>query len=539
MPFIFSFPFFFFPPNNSLCMLTRQKLRNALPHCINTIHLTYSRVGTTMSFHQQTEAFELWLKTEKVQISPKIQLKDLRSAGQGRAVVAIQDIDEDDIMFELPRLVLLNAGNNSLVEDHPELREKLLDLGQWEALVLVVMYEWKVKKNSRWLPYLEVLPLTDSKNYKFDQLIFWEENELAKLHPSLIVDRVGKLSTLSMYNKLFPTIAVDEFKLSELADTTLHEFNTVATSIMSYSFDVENAKDAEDLDDEDIEQDDEASIRESDYLKSMVPLGDTLNADTHKHNASLMYTASSLVMRAVKPIKQGEQVYNTYSDHPNAEILRRYGYVEQYGSAHDFAEVSLEVIKKYFRESTSLSLETVEDILAVLKEIEAEEEENFVLDTFDIYASGDISFEFTFLVQLFTVVAGINDQRSFNFASLDVKARGLRRVFKKCYQFLESGKLTLTYVDIYKKILMLRMAEYPKIAHTDFAPAKPPLSREELAQTVLRSEYKSLQKCLDFDLVYTGKEVSYAVVEDDKLLRNIMKKDIFEGGENTFKKQRR
>lgn len=496
-----------------------------------------------MSFHTQTEAFLSWLTKEKVTVSPKINVADLRTSGQGRAVVAVEDIELDDVLFELPRSVLLNAENSSLVTDHPELREKLLEMGQWEALVLVVMYEWKVKGSaSRWLPYFDILPLTDSNNYSLDQLIFWSEEELSKLSPSFIVDRVGKQSGLAMYNKLFPGIAVDSFQLKELADITLAEFNLVATLIMSYSFDVENAKDSDaedDLDEEDIDEVEGDSIKESGYFKSMVPLADTLNADTHKHNASLMYTPSSLVMRAIKPISKGEQVYNTYSDHPNAEILRRYGYVEQQGSAHDFAEISLETIKKYFAESTSLSLETVEDILAVLKEIEAEEEENFVLDTFDVYASGDISFEFTFLVQLFTVVAGINDQRSFNFASLDVKARGLRRVFKKCYQFLESGNLTQAYVDIYKKILRLRMVEYPKIANLDFPPLRSLLSRADMLEIVLKSEYKSLSNCLDFDLVYRGKDVSYDVVDDDKLLRNIMKKDIFEGSENNYKKQKR
>lgn len=501
-------------------------------------------IKASMSFLTQTTTFEAWLGQNLVEISPKVHVADLRAKGQGRAVVALQDIEEDEVVFKIPRSVLLNAENCSLVKDYPEIEAGLLKLGQWEALILVVMYEWKVKKtSSRWAPYFDVLPLNDTENYKFNQLIFWTDAELGKLAPSLIVDRIGRESAKNMYNNLFPKIAVYSLGIVELKDVSLQEFNFVATVIMSYSFDVENAKENDEDEDsgeeDDLNNDNDDSVKDSGYFKSMVPLADTLNADTHKHNASLMYTPSNLVMRAIKPIAKGEQVYNTYSDHPNAEILRRYGYVEQQGSAHDFAEVPLNTIKKFFAESTSLSSETVEDVLSVLKEIEREEEESFILDAFDIYASGEITFEFTFLVQFFTVVACINDQRSFNATSLDVKNRGLRRVFKKCYQFLESGKLTKSYVDIYKKILMLRMSEYPKIATTDFKPFNSELSRADMSAIVLKSEHKSLKNCLDFDKVYKSGETVYGTIDDDKLLRNIMKKDIFEGSdEKSYKKRK-
>lgn len=497
-----------------------------------------------MSFQTQTEAFEAWLGAHLVEVSANVEIADLRADGQGRAVVATQDIKEDDVLFKIPRSVLLNAESSSLVQEHPEVVDKLHALGQWEALILVVMYEWKVKaESSNWLPYLNVLPLKDTENYQFNQPFFWTESELEKLAPSLVLKRIGHQSAKDMYDRLFPKVAVEELGISELKDISVKDFDYVATIIMSYSFDVENAKEGEDEEEDDEEESDEEtddSVKASGYFKSMVPLADTLNADTHKHNASLMYTPSSLVMRAIKPIAKGEQVYNTYSDLPNAEILRRYGYVEQQGSAHDFAEVPLDIIRKFFAENTSLSLETVDDVLSVLREIEQEEGEEFILDTFDIYASGEIAFEFTFVVQLFTIVAGINDQRSFNAASLEVKARAMRRVFKKCYQFLESGKLTKSYSEIYKKILKLRIHEYPKVANQDFQPLKTDLSRAELAVVVLKSEYTSLLACLDFEKVYNRGETKFNVIDDDKLLSNIMKKDIFEGSdERPHKKQKR
>jgi SET domain-containing protein 6 len=50
-------------------------------------------------------------------------------------------------------------------------------------------------------------------------------------------------------------------------------------------------------------------------------------------------------MRSIQPIARGEQIYNTYGDLPNADLLRRYGYVIS-GLRDDVVEVSAELIIK-------------------------------------------------------------------------------------------------------------------------------------------------------------------------------------------------
>ena len=111
----------------------------------------------------------------------------------------------------------------------------------------------------------------------------------------------------------------------------------------------EKGNDEEDEDeDEDKEDDDDDEEEDNEYYKSMVPFADTLNADTHLNNAILIYSTDQLIMTCIKPIAKGEQVYNTYSDHPNLELLRRYGYVELNGSKYDFGEIPLSTIKSVF-----------------------------------------------------------------------------------------------------------------------------------------------------------------------------------------------
>jgi len=70
--------------------------------------------------------------------------------------------------------------------------------------------------------------------------------------------------------------------------------------------------------------------------------------------ARLFYEKDSLNMVAVKPIKHGEQIWNTYGDLPNAELLRRYGHVDiipldqsglfPYGNPSDDVEIPADLV---------------------------------------------------------------------------------------------------------------------------------------------------------------------------------------------------
>lgn len=469
-----------------------------------------------MSFESKTDAFVQWLQKNGVDVSGKIAVEDRRADGQGRLVVAACDIAEDDILFAIPRKVLLNVESCSLVENVPQIKESLMAAGQWDALVAVLIYEWK--SPSRWLPYLDVLPLREN-DYTLDQLTFWLQEELENLSPSLVVSRVGRDAARQMFDRY-----VKLAQAHNLPSVTMDEFDVVATVIQSYSFDVEKpGADGSESEDDEPEQQDE-SVADSLFLKSMVPLADTLNADTKLHNASLVHSDDVLQMRAIKNIAKGDQIYNTYSDHPNAELLRRYGYVETSGSAHDFGEISLAAIVEYFSERSSLSTDTLEETLKVFRALEESEGETFVLETYDFFAGGNVIFEFTFLVQLLTVVSAVNEQKSTHFASDTTKLKCIRRMYKKCYQLLESNKVTTKFIKHYASIVERRLALYPKTAKSkvELSPLGV-LSRLDMAAVVLRSEYDALSSCADTSKVYAD----MTIIDDGKLVRNIMKSDIF------------
>lgn len=76
---------------------------------------------------------------------------------------------------------------------------------------------------------------------------------------------------------------------------------------------------------------------------TMVPLADMLNHRTSHNNARLFYEPEQLEMRATKAIAAGTQVYNTYGDRPNSDLLRQYGFVDDVND-HDTVEISGELV---------------------------------------------------------------------------------------------------------------------------------------------------------------------------------------------------
>ncbi|RKP28550.1 hypothetical protein METBISCDRAFT_29060, partial [Metschnikowia bicuspidata] len=147
---------------------------------------------------------------------------------------------------------------------------------------------------------------------------------------------------------------------------------------MSYLFDVQ--KTALEMDDEEDEED--APVLQSRFRKAMVPLEDTLNADSAGHNACLMYLDYCLVMRSIKSIAH--------------ELLRHYGYVERDGCAHDFTEVTHYELRRYFNPDN----DTFDAVVQMLLQIEDDEAESFVLESCDCLAASEVIFELTFVVQV-------------------------------------------------------------------------------------------------------------------------------------------
>lgn len=495
------------------------------------------------TFESRTEHFLAWIQLKDVYKSPKVTIANHSSSGQGRCVLATEDIKQGEVLCKIPRSALLNIRTCSLARDHQSMANSLADLPDWEGLILALMYEWKVKKESSpWLDYFDVLPLRDP-TYTMNQLNFWQPEELKQLYPSLVLDRIGPDNALKLYASLEPLFE------KYVGKVTIDEFNLVASVIMSYSFDLDNEteKDSENETETETETEtenenedenenehgdhegDDASASEKalslPFLKTMVPFADTMNAHSRLQNAYVHEEEEFLVIEATKDISPNEQVYNTYSVDSNAELLRMYGYVEERPMDQDVGEISLESIKQHFAKNSSLSREIIEEIFLILKEVESEDDEPFVFETFNCYANGEIDKELTFVIQFLVIVSAIDHKEAFNSAPFAARSRVVRRVYKKVYQLLMGEKITKHLLDHYSSILKERLSEYSEdtaAAPWDRKTDRMVPSRTQMAKMVLHSEQAALKAC-----TCTEKIFDFSVIDDDKLLRNIMKKDVF------------
>ncbi|KAG9100063.1 hypothetical protein FRC06_004569 [Ceratobasidium sp. 370] len=213
----------------------------------------------------------------------------------------------------------------------------------------------------------------------FDTPMFWPETDLQELRGTTIAEKIGHEEADKEYTeRLFPLIQSrpDIFNPEHINTYyTSSQFHIMGSRILSRSFHVEpwatgedddNAEDQDSNADErkqvtedpDVsmesarseqpaEQEDGASDGDSDSDDegekvedvAMVPMADMLNARYGGENAKLFYEPDVLKMITTKSITAGEQIWNTYGDPPNSDLLRRYGYVDALGTGLDIVEL--------------------------------------------------------------------------------------------------------------------------------------------------------------------------------------------------------
>ncbi|EED12472.1 SET domain protein [Talaromyces stipitatus ATCC 10500] len=291
-------------------------------------------------FQRQTDGFMQWLSQQTgVTISSKIEVQDLHHQGSGRGVVARSDIQEGEDLFHLPQRVVLMVKTSPLNEI---LADELKNLGPWLSLVVVMIYEYSLGERSNWNQYFQVLPT------KFDTLMFWSGEELSQLQASAVIHKIGKkdaeedifekiIPLVRSHPDLFPPVnGVMSYDDDAGAQALLELAHRMGSLIMAYAFDIEKGEEEESEGEDGYLTDDEEQLP-----KGMVPLADLLNADADRNNARLFQEDGALVMRAIKPIKTGDEIFNDYGELPRSDLLRRYGYVTDNYAQYDVVELPL------------------------------------------------------------------------------------------------------------------------------------------------------------------------------------------------------
>ncbi|XP_027128327.1 N-lysine methyltransferase setd6 [Larimichthys crocea] len=247
-------------------------------------------------------------------------------------MLAKDDIDEGEVLFTIPRSALLHQGTTKISALLEKEGSSLESPSGWVPLLLSLLYEY-TSSGSHWKPYLSLW--TDFKT--LDHPMFWSKEERDRLlRGTGIPEAVDKdLANIQREYKdvVLPFIA----KHPDLwnPDThTLDLYTQLVAFVMAYSFQEPQEEDDDEEDEEDEEQ-------EAPNPPMMVPMADMLN-HVSNHNANLEFTPDSLKMVCVRPIRKGEEVFNTYGQMANWQLLHMYGFVEPYQSnSNDTADIPI------------------------------------------------------------------------------------------------------------------------------------------------------------------------------------------------------
>ncbi|CAJ0647457.1 3085_t:CDS:10 [Entrophospora sp. SA101] len=273
------------------------------------------------SFELINESFVDWFCANGGIISPKIAFKDYSNENAGRGMMAVEEIGSDEVLFEIPRSILLSPKTSLLKNEvSTEEYKKLYKINHWFPLILCMMYESQ-KENSLWKPYFDILPK------QFETPMFWTEEELTELQGTGVIDKIGKAdSEKGFYEHLLPIIQ-SKPNVFKPDVHNINLFHQIGSLIMSNAFNEENGNGG----------DNKISI-------VMIPMADMLNHKTGYNNARLyQHKGSSLQMIAIKKIKKGEQIFNTYGDLCNADLLRKYGFVDD-DNIHNIVEINGQLV---------------------------------------------------------------------------------------------------------------------------------------------------------------------------------------------------
>ncbi|KAF8750873.1 Rubisco LSMT substrate-binding [Rhizoctonia solani] len=245
--------------------------------------------------------------------------------GCGLGAIAVKDIPKDHVLFEIPRNILLSTRTCGLKSKMSAKEWQGLGKG-WTPLILCMMWEAAKGNGSIWEGYLDKIGREEAEKEYIDRLV-----PLLKSRPDLFLP--SYLDTITLWSNFISWAAefISKFSCGRRRGREKGTRRKPQTEVQEGE--VENEQEEE----KDGDSDSEDGEKVEDV--AMVPMADMLNARYGGENAKLFYEPHVLKMVTTKAIAAGDQIWNTYGDPPNSDLLRRYGYVDEPGKGLDIVEI--------------------------------------------------------------------------------------------------------------------------------------------------------------------------------------------------------
>uniref|UniRef100_UPI0037E8B477 N-lysine methyltransferase setd6 n=1 Tax=Semicossyphus pulcher TaxID=241346 RepID=UPI0037E8B477 len=276
-------------------------------------------------------------------------------------MMAKDNIEEGEVLFTIPRSALLHQGTTKVSALLEKERSSLETSSGWVPLLLALLYEY-TSSQSHWKPYLSLW--TDFKT--LDHPMFWSKEERDRLLRGTGIPEAVDTDLVNIKREYTDVVLPFITKHPDLWNPNTHTlelYTQLVAFVMAYSF----QEPQEEEDDEEEEEEDGKAPNPP----MMVPMADMLN-HVSNHNANLEFTPASLKMVCVRPIHKGEEVFNTYGQMANWQLLHMYGFTEPHQSnSNDTADIPITNLYKVVTQGiqSDLDRQLVEEQWEMLCEI--------------------------------------------------------------------------------------------------------------------------------------------------------------------------
>ncbi|XP_075693195.1 N-lysine methyltransferase SETD6 [Rhinoderma darwinii] len=270
-----------------------------------------------------------WCQKVAIQLNPKVFVSAQGTVSR-YGMMTRKDLPAGEIIFSVPRSALLSQ-HTSRIRDLLEKEQDILDSSSgWVPLLISLMYE-ATDERSPWAPYFGLWPQLTPP----DLPMFWSEEERLRLLKGTGVSEAAKKDLENMEQE-YSAIVLPFIRRHPTTfcaqKLSLDLYKRLAAFVMAYSF-------QEPLEDED------------DFGKDvpppmMVPVADLLN-HVAQHNTHLEFTPECLRMVTTRPVTAGHELFNTYGQMGNWQLLHMYGFSEPHpNNSNETADIPMTTLQE-------------------------------------------------------------------------------------------------------------------------------------------------------------------------------------------------
>ncbi|KAM8946022.1 N-lysine methyltransferase SETD6 [Pelodytes ibericus] len=284
---------------------------------------TYRLRTTTPITH-----FLAWCSSIGIDLNPKVYISTEGTVEQ-YGMLSREDLSAGELLFTIPRSALLSEKTSRIHDLLSREQQDLESPSGWVPLLLSLMYE-ATDSSSPWAPYFGLWPGLNPP----DLPMFWSEEQKLQLLQGTGVSEAANKDLEKMeaeYHSIVLPFILRNAREFCPQTHTLDLYKRLVAFVMAYSFQ------------EPLEEEEEESGKEL-HPPMMVPVADLLN-HVAQHNAHLEFTPECLRMVTTRAVPAGHEVFNTYGEMANWQLLHMYGFCEP-DNSNETADIQMVTLRE-------------------------------------------------------------------------------------------------------------------------------------------------------------------------------------------------